>query len=347
MDNGPHSMQSLERCSNFLITGSCMQFKGRSLYNLLKISLKEDPTIQTEPWQVQDYRKLSDEDLLKNLKKLGISLTKESFLIYVENCDTPEELLECLWVNEDDLIGQDKTYLNIFEMWRRWAPEHQSLSIFCDELDELILLYDEGQLEDDEPLQKTLGELQDILDQGVDQGIQAQEIFQTVMGYMAHDVEQFLYDYILDLMEASNELYASELVDSMSAYVSERKWLDLLKVRLFALSNSPETFVFAARLLEQAEDEKDLIFLMEFANFLIQIEEDSLFLECMKWILPLIQTKEDLLEALGLVLDFFRYLDKEPSALKVEQYIEKKEKDSGELVTASDISAVNKLLLEL
>ncbi len=48
-------MQSFERCSNFLIIGSCMQFKGRSLYNLLKISLKEDSTIQTEPWQVQDY----------------------------------------------------------------------------------------------------------------------------------------------------------------------------------------------------------------------------------------------------------------------------------------------------
>ncbi len=322
-----------------------MQFKGRSLYNLLKISLKEDSTIQVEPWQVQNYREMSSEDLLNRLQKLGVSLTEEAFLIYAESCDTPEELLECLWVNEEDLVGQDKTYLILFELWRRWASEKKSLSVFCDELDELILLYDENLLENEEALQKALIELEDVLDQGVDQGANPQEVFQSVMGYMAHDVEQFLYDYVLDLMEKSDDLYASELVEGMSPYVAERKWFDLLKARLFAVSNSPETKSFILRILDQVEEEPDLVFLIELASFLIQIEEDALFLKTIELILPLLQEKEDLLEVLNLILSFFRYLDKESTAEKVEKHMKEKENDSSQ-TTPEDIIRIKKFLSE-
>lgn len=304
-----------------------MQFKGRALYNLLKMSLKEDPTIRVEPWQIENYRTLSLEDLLSRLQKLGISLTTESFLLYAENCDTPEELLECLWVDESDVEGQDKVYLPLFELWRRLVPEKQSLSIFCDELDELIQMYDDDLLANEEPLQKALKELEDILDQSTDQGGDPQEVFGSVMGYMAHDVEQFLYDYILDLMESSNELYASELIDGMSPYVSERKWFDLLKARLFSLSNSPETFVLLARILEQEEESPDLEFLIELGQFVIQLEDVALFLKSGKMMLPLIQTEEDLLEVLELLISCCRYLDKEVLTEKVEQYMEKRGKE--------------------
>ena len=298
-----------------------MQFKGRSLYNLLKINLKEDATMKVEPWQVLNYRELSVQDLLSHLQKLGISLTEESFLLYAENCDTPEDMLECLWVKEDDLALQDKTYLLIFELWRRWIPEKQSLSIFCDELDEWIGLYDEGQLENEEALQTALTELEDILDQSVDQGAEPQEIFQSVMCYMAHDVEEFLYDYILDLMDSSNELYASELIDGMSPYVGERKWFDLLKARLFSLANSPETSIFVARLLEQSEEDPDFGFLMEMGTFLVQREDLSLFKECVKQMLPLIENQEDISDILKLIAEVFHYMDKEEIAANVEKYM--------------------------
>ena len=320
-----------------------MQFKGRSLYNLLKISLKEDPTIKVEPWQIENYRRLSFEDLLSRLQKLGISLTTESFLLYAENCDTPEDLLECLWVDESDLVGQDKVYLLLFELWRRLVSEKQSLSVFCDELDELIQLYDDGLVEDEEPLQKALEELEDILDQSIDQGADPQEIFASVMGYMAHDVEQFLYDYILDLMESSNELYASELIDGMSPYVSERKWFDLLKARLFSLSNSPETFVLLSRILEQEEDAPDLEFLIELGEFVIQLEDIALFSKACKMMLPLIQTEEDLMEVLELLVSCCRYLDKESLTDKVEKYMEKRGKES----VQEGVTMITKFLSEL
>ncbi len=304
-----------------------MQFKGRSLYNLLKISLKEDPNIQTEDWQILDYRSLTLVELLSLLDQLGISLSHETFLLYAESCDTPEDLLECLWVDESDLIGQDKAYLLLFELWRRWVPEKQSLSIFCDELDHLVFLYDEGFLDDEEPLQVALGELEDILDQSIDQGANPQEIFQSVMRYLAHDLEQFLYDYILDLMEASNEIYASELIDGMSPYVAERKWFDLLKARLFTLSNSPEASIFVSRVLEQAEEEPDLLFLIEVAHFLVTWEDTSLFLQCIKLMIPLIQEEDDLVEVLKIIAIFSQTLDKEDLAQKIEKYI--KERESG------------------
>ncbi len=312
----------------FLSLGIRMQFKGRSLYNLLKITLKEDPTIKVEPWQIENYRTVSDKDLLNRLQNLGISLTQESFLLYSENCDTPEDLLECLSVDESDLEGEDKVFLILFELWRRWIPEKQSLSIFCDELDDLILLYDDGLLANEDPLQEALSELEDILDQGIDHGANPQEIFQSVMGYMAHDVEQFLYDYVLDLMESSNELYASELIDGMGPYVAERKWFDLLKARLFSLSNSPEMFVLLSRMLEQAEEEPDLVFLIEMGQFLTQLEDVSLFMQCSKLMMPLIQTEEDLLEVLELITSFARYLDKELLTQKLEHYVAKREKES-------------------
>lgn len=327
MDNGTHCMQSLAKVSIFILLVFTMQFKGRSLYNLLKISLKEDPTIQTEPWQILDYRSLSEADLFKGLEKLKVSLTPETLLLYAESCDTPEELLECLWVDESDLIGQDKAYLLLFELWRRHIPEKQSLSIFCDELDHLILLYDEESLPDEELLQATLGDLEDILDQGVDQGAEPQEIFQSVMLYTAHDLEQFLYDYIIDLMESSNELYASELIDGMSPYVSERKWFDLLKARLFALSNSPETSIFISRVLEQAEEEPDLSFLMELAQFLISFEDPSFFLECIKLLLPLVKEEEDWIDLLKMIAVFYQTLDKEVMAEKIEKHLEERKKD--------------------
>ena len=325
-----------------------IQFKGRSLYNALKINLKEDPSLEVEPWQVLNYRQLPMEELFKRLNELKVSLTEESFLLYADNYDTPEELLECLWVDEEDLIGQDKAYLVIFELWRRLLPEKQSLSIFCDELDHLISFYDDGLLEDDAILQKSLGELEDILDESIDHGAEPQDIFQSVMRYMAHDVESFLYDYTLDLMDESNEVYASELIDGMSPYVAERKWFDFLKVRLFALSDARETNVLIARLLEQAEEDLDFIFLAEVCQFLVHRGDISFFLQCIRLMIPLIKVEQDLLEILRLIADFYRCLDKEHFAQIVEQSIEKrKDKDAFLSISPIDVKLIENFLSDV
>ncbi len=341
MDNPILSMQSFGSRQVY-VQVQRMQFKGKSIYNLLKMSWREDPSISVEPWQILDYEKLSEDELLSRLKELNIFLTKDTFLLYAENCDTPEELLECLWVYEEDLIGQDKAYLVLFELWKRWLPEKQTLSIFCDALDSLISLYDEGLLEDEEPLQMALTELEDILDQSVDQGAQPQEIFMAIMGYMAHDLEEFLYDYTLDLMDHNNELYASEIIDGISPYVLDGKWFDLLKLRFFSLTNSPETATFAARIFEEAKEEPDFSFLLELGKFLAHEEDLSMFVECVKEALSFIEEKEDLIEVLMLIEEAFVYLDQEEKIFEIDR---EKEKISS-LSLLEGVKVVDKLLLE-
>jgi hypothetical protein len=323
-----------------------MEFKGRSFYNLLRINLKEDPSLRAEPWQVADYRILSVEEILERLQALGVSLTKEAFFLYAESCESPEDLLECLWLDDDNEEGQEKVYLLLFELWRRWATDKRSLSVFCDELDEQIFLYDEGQLLDEEPLQKSLNMLEDLLDQGVDEGVPPQEIFKMISFYLAHDIEEFLYDYILDQIEKENEVYASELIDGMISYVAEKKWFDLLRARLFLLSNSPETSMLIARILEQAEDESDAEFLVELAHFLAFSGEDvSLFDECVRKTLPLLDTEEALIELAELVAAVALSLDQEALARRITEWIHHREKLS--LISPGDREHVETFLSQL
>ena len=47
-----------------------MELKGKALFNLLRISRQEDPSIRAEPWQVEDLRNLSIEELLSRLKQI-------------------------------------------------------------------------------------------------------------------------------------------------------------------------------------------------------------------------------------------------------------------------------------
>ncbi len=245
-----------------------MQFKGRSLYNLLQLSKQEDSSLEVEPWQICNYRNLQEEELFQGLCSLGIPLSKESFISYAENADSPEDLVEYLWIEENNPQGEEKTYLFVFELWRRLLPARESLSIFFDKLDFLISQFDAGELLDEEEVQEVLCGLQDILDKSVDQGEKQQEVFSSVLQYTAHDVEGFLYDYIGELLEEGNEVLASKLIDAFDPYVFEKKWFTLLRARLFSLIDEDRAAASLRRLLEEAEEEPDLAFSEEVGRFL-------------------------------------------------------------------------------
>jgi hypothetical protein len=201
-----------------------MQFHQKALYNLLRTNWLSDPALSVQPWQVADYRALETSELLARLKALEIPLNEQSFFSYAENCDSPEELTECLWLKSEDLEGHDQAYLLLFELWRRLFPEKPSLSIFCDELDQRICLYDQDALSD-EPIQEILRKLKHLLDEHVDRGADPEKAFQLVSEHCAHDLGDFIYDYLLDLIEAGHELEASELLGSFYEYISSIKEL--------------------------------------------------------------------------------------------------------------------------
>ncbi len=305
-----------------------MELKGKALFNFLKVSWLEDPTLQVKSWQVEDLSKLSIEELFKRLKQLAVILEEESFYLYAENCYSPEELVECVWIDEEDLEGHDQAYLLLFELWRRLLPGKLCLSVFCDELDQLIELYDGGELEDEEPLQNALQVLEDILDDAVDQEGNPQEVFATVAPYCAHDLEHFLFDYISDQIVENNETYASELVEAFYEFVAGRKRFDFLRSHLIALSNPDESNRIYERMLEELGDDPDLEVLLQVAMSLVHHGDVRLFMKAVKQAVPLLTTEVEFQNLLTMTAEYFRCLDRDQEAKSIHQLLETRSQSS-------------------
>lgn len=303
-----------------------MELRGRALFNLLRISWLEDPKIKVKPWQVEDYRSLPTDKLFSRLKELGIVLDEQGFAAYAESCDSPEDLVECLWVDEEDLDKQDASYLILFELWRRLLPHNQSLSIFCDELDQMIEQYDQGTLEDEESLQKALEDLEDILDESADLSGSPVKVFEDLSQFYAHDLHGFLYDYISDQIERGEETYASELINAFYEFIPDKKWFDLLKAWLFASMDVEELNRVAGRLLEELLDEPDLDLLLEIAKFLVHRGDVRLFMQAARHAIELLKTEEQFQQLLRLIAEYYRCLDKDDEEKYIHQLIQKRVK---------------------
>ena len=300
-----------------------MELRGRALYNLLRISCIEDRKTQVKPWQVEDYRSLPQEEIFSRLKDLGVVVDESLFLAYAENCDSPEDLVECLWV-EEDLDRQDQAYLLLFELWRRLLPHKQSLSIFCDELDQLIEAYDQGVLVDEEVLEQRLKELEDILDEAADLSGEPETVFEDLSQFCAHDLHGFLYDYVSDQIEQGDETYASELINAFYEFLPDKKSFDLLKAWLFASMDLEELNRVAERLLNELLEEPDLDLLFEIAKFLVHRGDVRLFMQAIQHAIPLLKTEEQFQQLLRLTAEYFRCLDKEEEEKHIHELIEKR-----------------------
>ena len=295
-----------------------MELKGKALFNLLRISWLEDQTIEVNPWQVEDLRDLSIDQLFSRLKQLGLILDEKSFYLYAENCDSPEDLLECVWIEEEDLEGREKSYLLLFELWRRFLPGKLCLSVFCDELDQLIELYDSGALEDEEHLQNALTIFEDILDDASDEEGDPKKVFAEIASYCAHDLERFIADYIFDQISEKNETYASELLDAFYEFASNSRRFDFLRARLMALSNIEDSNLIYGRILEELQEKPDLELILQVVESLIHHGDVRLFMMTVKQAIPLLQTEEEFQNLLAMVAEYYRCLDRdeEENAIK-------------------------------
>ncbi|HSX04498.1 MAG TPA: hypothetical protein VLG76_07195 [Rhabdochlamydiaceae bacterium] len=283
--------------------------EGKALYNLLRINSLEDPNLEVEPWAIEEYREIPTEELFLRLKKLAIPLNEQTFLHYAENCDSPEQMAEMLWTQEEYSKDFDQSYLLIFELWRRLLPGKQTLSLFCNDLDHLIFLYDRDKLEDQQPLQEALQQLETILDENVDQGANPAQLFQTVLDHSAHDIESFLHDYISDQIEQENGLYASELIDGFYAYVQNKRWLDFERMRLLTMTDHDEGMLMLSRILDDLGENPDFELLMQIAHFLAHQDAFEFLLRTLLLAKPLIQTEADFQEMLLAATEFYRLSD--------------------------------------
>jgi hypothetical protein len=321
-----------------------MNLQTKALYNLLRLNRAQDPTIRSEEWQIEDLRSEPIDELFERLRKAGISLDKDSFQRFAAENDSPEDLTELLLAERMDPKQHDQIYLVVFELWRRLLPERPSLSVFCDELDNRISLYDAGQLESDEPIQDALSNLDEILDENADTGAKPSKIFEGISNYCAHDLISFIIDYISDLLDSGNQLYASELIEDFAPYAPEPIWFEFLRARLSALTDPMEANRLIEKILEK-EKELSVDLLLEILRFQTGYGERSVFVGTVKKILLRIQTEEEFRELLELSAAYFRRRDREDLEKAVQTLLQKRKNLSGDLRSADpDLKAFEKLI---
>ncbi len=296
----------------------------KALYNLLRLNAAEDPTIQADPWALEDLRSIEIPELFSRLEREKIKIEKSSFLQFAKQCDTPEELAELLFPDSSSEKRKDAFYLVVFELWRRLLPEKQSLSIFCDELDHRIALYDEGTLENDELIQDALANLLEVLEENADTGADPQEIFKAISDYCAHDLENFIYDYISDLLDNKNTLYASELIEGYFPYVTESLWFRFLRIRFLASSDIGAANLEMSRLLNE---KMGFSLLLEIVRFLVGAGEHELFKKAVQKALPFVKKQEELIEIMQEVAKYYRLLDEDEKEKAIQKMIDLKQAD--------------------
>jgi hypothetical protein len=292
-----------------------MELERRALYNSLRMNWERDPTLDVEPWQVEDYRAWETDRLFDELAKHNLRMNAEQFLFYSEEDDSPEALTGSLILEEVDPKHEDQVYLLVFELWRRLLPERQSLSIFCDELDFRIDQFDLHPEEDGEAIQDALASLEEVLDENTDEGLDPEEAFELFSSYCANDLRSFLYDFIADAIDAGDIGYATDLLEGFVPYLGEDPWFHFLQVRLWAEADPNRGAEGIAVLLEE---KPDLGLRLEILEFLAKEGEREQFVQVAKEALPLVSTEADLFDLLHYCADYYHRLDLEAKGNAVE-----------------------------
>ena len=298
-----------------------MELQRKAFYNLLRMNAKDDPKSQVESWQIEDLRDVATHKLFTRLGDLGVELDEESFLLYSDTYVSPEEL--GLFLSQAD-ENKDKVFLLVFELWRRNCPDKQSLSLFCDELDHRISLYEEDPASYDQMIQNSLIRLEEILEASIDEGVDPKTFFHELDPFCAHDLQTFLYDYISTEIESGNTSYAAELLDVFYPSVTDLLWFDLLRVRLIVRSDPDEANIIIKNILADLSSEEDLDLVLEVAGFLVAHGDPHLFQEAVKQALDLIKTEDDFQELVAIVSDYYQCLDKEKEDQQLQVLLEKR-----------------------
>lgn len=300
---GKSTIVKIKHMSSFL---NQKAFYNLIQFNLGKFKILQDDSLAIKPWQYENYRQLSTSELFEKLKNLGIGFEGKNFEIYCTKFDTPEELTEELTKNLSK-ENADFLYLIVFELWRRLCPEKKSLSIFCDELDHAIAkFHDEG----DDP-HDTVIAWQKILDDNVDAGAVASVTFNTIQDLCAHDLESFLYHYILLQIELGQALIACELIEGFYRYVTIKLWFDYLTARCDIIKESEEGYQKLENVVSKAAQTKNIDLLLEILGFIAASGAFYIYQTVLLKTFPLIDMEADFQEILSLSASLLSFLREE------------------------------------
>jgi len=299
-----------------------MAYEGRAFYNLLQMNLKQNSSLAAESWQIEEYRALSEEELLKRLEACRLPLDEKRFLLYVDECDSPEDLADALYLGKDR-SEHEQVFLCIFELWRRLVPHKQSVSLFVDQFDHLIEEYEEGNLGNEEELQTAIENFQVILDNHADKGRAAREVYPLISSYSCHDLSAFMYEYISHQIDMESTLYASELLDGFYPYMDNKRWFDLLRIRLVSAVEAEEGGMMLERLLDSLQEEPELPLTFEVLHFLVYIGEVGQFVTIFHHAMEQLKTEKDFCELLVLAGEYLELVNREEENTVIDSLLDK------------------------
>lgn len=285
-----------------------MPFHGRAYYNSLQLAGRDCHDKDVQSWQVENYRLIETETLFERLEGLDITLDREGFVLYSKSVESPHELMLNLVPNDASALLQEKVFLLVFELWRRFVTEKLSLSVFCDEFDHQIELYEQGDV-DDELLGVMLARLESILDGSVDQEQSPIEVFKLVKTFFAHNFEDFLYDFCTHLIDIDRRTLASEMIEGYYDYIEDKPWFDFLRMRMLAEEDLVEADEVIARFFVNMMDTPNFELGLELLEFLAKAGKSQLFYNIYQTIVPLVQTEDDFKQMLKTVASFYSDVD--------------------------------------
>ncbi|MCH9611210.1 MAG: hypothetical protein S4CHLAM81_14130 [Chlamydiales bacterium] len=314
-----------------------MQLHRRARYNMMHLPGADEPL---EQWQKQDYRALDDGELFMQLQEAGLTIpTVELFEQMAEEFDSPDEMADTL------AADNDYAYLLLFELWRRHLPQQRCPSVFCDELDFQILHFEQGDLQYEEELQEIVDYLEQIFDDHVDEGADPQAVYQAFQQHCAHNLDQFLYQYIATQIDSGNIEYAYDLVEGFYPYISEPLFFDFLLARVAILQNPQEGTAYLEQLIRKV---KSLELAEEILLYLVESSNHPLFCQMAQATLPLLPDEGSFREFLDLAAIHFERMGFDPTPW---QELSKKRSKRAEATAIKsddpDIPEVKKWLKEM
>lgn len=297
----------------------------KALYNMIQLGLIQIPEteVQLEPWQKENYRAYSLSELFESLDQLGFPMSEAGFKVAAASFETPEDFSESM--TKDLLpLDQDRVYLLFFELWKRLCPEKQSLTVFCDELDYQITLYERERTFATPEIQDTVANFQQVLDKNVDQGASISQALSLLQSFCANPLEAFLYNYISDRIEEENDSYAKELLDGFKKYVTSRPFFSFLSLRI-EISEDPETgYEKLEKLIRTIKEGSQLELGFDILTFLARTGNHSLFINLATKMLPLLKVEEDLRDFALIASQHFAYLDLYSLSQSIDHLLDKR-----------------------
>ncbi len=297
-----------------------MEITTKALYNALRLHAIDEPQAEIDSWKTQDLRLSDISALFDQLKKKGICVDRQTFIAYANEYDTPEELVEAIIPEElDESEDRDYVYLIVFELWRRFVPEKQSISLITDELDYQIYLYDNEALESFEPLDDAIACLYEVLEENADLGVAPKDAFAAILEYSAHDIFTFLYDYISELIELEQYVYAQDLVERFFPFIEDKKWFEFLHAQLIAVKEPKACLADIKKIAQENQKDSDIQLFLDMLAFLCKFHSKELFCQIAKDVLKQDLDEDDLQEFLFLSKEFFSVHTMQEHELKVEE----------------------------